>query len=132
MSNARKSKNWRFNKIVDDTAFLSVNKIHPLKQKIVAEIVDAAKKDSEVKRIIIFGSSTRYDCNTESDLDICIDWYDDCYDKDGVLKPFTANMRKHISMVTKGNADVVNYSYLDGTLIKDAVKEGVVVYEHTL
>ena len=58
--------------------------------------------------------------------------YDDGYDKDGVLKPFTANMRKHISLVTKGNADVVNYSYLDGTLIKDAVKEGVVVYEHTL
>ncbi len=127
---ARKSKNWKFNRVVDGTAFEHVNRIHPIKQKMVKEIVEAAMKDTQVERLIIFGSSTRYDCDITSDLDICIDWKKDCYDEDGVLKPFTRNMRRQISRITQGKADVVNYDYLDGTVIEEAVKEGVVVYEH--
>lgn len=127
---ARKSKNWRFNSIVDAASFDNVNRIHPIKQRAVKEIVASAQKDQHVKRVIVFGSSTRYDCDINSDLDICIDWNEDCYDVDGILKPFTQNMRKTISFVTQGNADVVNYDYLDGTVVKEAVKEGVVVYEH--
>lgn len=126
---ARKSKNWKFNQVVNENAFKNVNRIHPLKQKMVAQIVDHAKKDISVRRVIIFGSSTRYDCDITSDLDICIDWNQDCYDKEGVLKPFTKNMRQTISSVTKGNADVVDYAYLDGTVLKDAVENGVVVYD---
>lgn len=129
---ARKSKDWKFNRVVENSAFANVNKIHPIKQKIVKDIVEAAYKDKEVKRIIIFGSSIRYDCDITSDLDICIDWAQDCYDSDGVLKPFTNNMRKTISLVSKGKADVVNYDYITGTDIADAVKEGVVVYEHNV
>ena len=127
---ARKSKDWKFNRVVNETSFRHVNKIHPIKQSIVKDIVEVARNDQTVRRIIIFGSSTRYDCDVTSDLDICIDWKKDCYDADGVLKPFTANMRRAISKITKGNADVVNYGYLDGTIIRDAVKEGIVVYEY--
>lgn len=129
---ARKAKDWKFNRVVNKNSFLSVNRIHPMKQKIVEEIVNAAKSDKNVKKIIIFGSSTRYDCDITSDLDICIDWMQDCYDEEGILKPFTRNMRKCISSVTKGRADVVNYEYLDGTVVEDAVKQGVVVYEHNV
>ena len=127
---ARKDKNWRFNSIVDKDSFQEVNRIHPIKQKMVSEIVKAARNDAEVLRIIIFGSSIRYDCDITSDLDICIDWKDDCYDEDGVLKAFTGNMRNVISSVTKGRADVVNYDYLAGTAVEADVKKGVVVYEH--
>lgn len=129
---ARKSKDWKFNRVVEKDAFVNVNRIHPIKQKIVKEIVDAANKDREVKRIIIFGSSTRYDCDITSDIDICIDWAQDCYDSEGVLKPFTNNLRKTISLLTKGRADVVNFDYIAGTDIEDAVKEGVVVYEYNV
>ena len=129
---ARKSKNWKFNRVVNENAFKNVNRIHPLKQKMVEQIVDHAKKDISVRRIIIFGSSTRYDCDVTSDLDICIDWNQDCYDEEGVLKPFTRNMRQTISTVTRGNADVVDYEYLDDTFLKDAVEEGVIVYEHNV
>ena len=129
---ARKSKEWKFNKIVSEDSFLNVNRVHPIKQKQVKQIVEAARKDEYVKKIIIFGSSIRYDCDITSDLDICIDWKEDCYDKNGVLKAFTRNMRKIISDVTDGNSDVVNYEYLEGTLIKDAVMEGVVVYEYNV
>jgi predicted nucleotidyltransferase len=129
---ARKSPNWKFNMVVARDSFEHVNKIHPIKQKAVRDIVQVAKNDAAVRRIIIFGSSTRYDCDITSDLDICIDWSDDCYDSDGVLKPFTGNMRKAISVITKGSADVVNWDYLDGTVVEDAVKEGIVVYEHNV
>lgn len=128
---ARKSNNWKFNRVVSDNAFKNVNRIHPLKQKMVAQIVDQAKKDQAVRRIIIFGSSTRYDCDITSDLDICIDWNQDCYDKEGVLKPFTKNMRQIISSVTRGNADVVDYAYLNKTVLTDAVENGVIVYDIT-
>lgn len=127
---ARKSKNWKFNRVVDDTSFKNVNRIHPLKQNIVKDIVEVARNDQNVKKIIIFGSSTRYDCDITSDLDICVDWKVDCYNKEGVLLPFTRNMRKAISQITKGRADVVNYGYLGGTVVENAVKEGIVVYEH--
>ena len=129
---ARKSKDWKFNRIVSDDSFLNVNRVHPIKQRQVKKIVEAAKNDEYVNKIIIFGSSIRYDCDITSDLDICIDWKEDCYDKDGVLKPFTRNMRKVIADVTEGNSDLVNYEYLEGTLIKEAVMEGVVVYEYNV
>lgn len=83
-----------------------------------------------MKRSIIFGSSIRYDCDITSDLDICIDWMMDCYDENGILLHFTQNMRKCISYETKGRADVVNYDYLEDTVLVEAVKEGVVVYEY--
>ena len=127
---ARKSRNWRFKKIVNEDAFLNVNRVHPLKQGLVKNIVNEAKKENVVKRIIIFGSSIRYDCDITSDLDICIDWMLDCCDENGVLLPFTKNMRKFISLETKGRADVVNYDYLENTVLEEAVKEGVVVYEY--
>lgn len=128
----RKSKDWKFGTVVAKESFDHVNKIHPIKQRQVSDIVRAANHDIMVKRIIIYGSSTRYDCDITSDLDICIDWKENCYDEDGVLCPFTRNMRNAISSVTEGRADVVNYDYLEGTEIEDAVKEGVVVYEYNV
>lgn len=124
----RKSKDWNFFAIVETDSFKNVKKIHPLKQKLVKAIVDAAKKDSYIRRIIIFGSSTRYDCDITSDLDICIEWTEPCRDKDGVYYPFTLPIRKVISKVTKGRADVINYELLDDTYLTEAVREGVEVY----
>jgi hypothetical protein len=96
----QKIKNWKFNSVVADTSFRNVNRINPIKQNIVKDIVAQAKNDQEVRKMIIFGSSTRYDCDITSDLDVCIDWKDDCYDENGILKPFTRNIRKVISSVT--------------------------------
>lgn len=127
-----KGKDWKFNNIVGKDAFMNVSFIHPLKQCATKAIVDVARKDNTVKKVIIFGSSIRDDCDVTSDLDICIEWNQECYDENGVLKPFTSNMRRTISMVTKGHADVVNYEYAEGTVVADAVREGVVVYEHNV
>lgn len=126
----RQNDDWKFSMVVDSNAFLQVNRIHPLKQKLVWDIVRAARSDEQVKRLIVFGSSTRYDCDIFSDLDICIDWYSPCYNEEGVLLPFTRNMRSSISDITGGMADVVNYDYLAEADVRDAVEKGVVVYEH--
>lgn len=129
----REKPGWDFAMIVPADSFDHVSKIYPLKQRLVKEIVNAAKKDDYVKRVIIFGSSVKYYCNQFSDLDICIDWVEDCYDKDGVLKPFTVDFCSFISIITKGNADIVHYDYLDGTVIKDDILErGVVVYDNNV
>lgn len=40
---ARKSKNWKFNTVVDKLVFKNVNRVHPIKQRVVKEIVDVAK-----------------------------------------------------------------------------------------
>lgn len=128
----RKLPDWKFSEIVSADSFTNVNKIHPLKQKAVKEIVAAAREDPAVRRLIVFGSSIRYDCDNTSDLDICIDWVKACYDNDGVLCPFTVNMRNTISRVTKGGADVVNYDYIDDTFVESAVRNGVVVYEQNV
>lgn len=128
----RQQKNWNFNMVVNTNAFMHVNKIHSLKQKEVAEIVDAAKKDDAVSGVIIFGSATRYDCDIDSDLDVCIDWKNECYDDEGVLKPFTRNMYKVITKVTKGNVDIINKEDLPDTYLTEAVQQGVVVYEQNV
>lgn len=123
-----KQPGWKFSRVVAEDSFLHVNQIHPLKQKMLVEIVAAARQDKYVKRLIVFGSSIRYDCDITSDLDICIEWTEDCLDKEGVFKPFTRNMRGVISKATEGNNDVVDYDYLEDTYLEDAVKKGVVVY----
>lgn len=126
----RTQNDWKFFRTVPYTAFRHVIKIHPLKQKIVAEIVKTARTDPMVKRIIIFGSSTRYDCNIHSDLDICVQWKENPYDDEGLLRPFTRNICHVISEVTKGNCDLIPYDEerIKGSFVEKAIKEGVVVY----
>ena len=55
---ARKSKDWKFNRIVSDDSFLNVNRVHPIKQRQVKKIVEAAKNDEYVNKIIIFSVKT--------------------------------------------------------------------------
>lgn len=47
---ARKSKKWKFNTVVDAASFELVNKIHPIKQRLVREIVEDAVKE----RIVVY------------------------------------------------------------------------------
>ena len=120
-------RGWKFNRIVQDD-IMNIVYIHPLKQRLIVEIVRKAQCDPGVKSIRVFGSSITNRCDFQSDLDLCIDWNFDCYDSDGVLVPETVEFLHDISMLTKGNCDVVHYQYLKGTLIEQDAKEGVLVY----
>ncbi len=120
-------RGWKFNKVVPDD-ILNIEYIHPLKQTFVAEIIKAAMKDCGVKSIRIFGSAITDKCDFSSDLDICIDWNFDCYDKEGVLVKETVGFLSTISKITKGGCDVVHLQYLEGTIVEEAAKGGVLVY----
>lgn len=120
-------RTWRFNKVVTED-ILNIQYIHPLKQRVVAEIVQCACKDDGVKTIRVFGSSITSKCDFDSDLDICIEWKFDCYDAEGVLVPETLQFMQSISLITQGKCDVVHFQYLEGTVVEDAAKKGVIVY----
>ncbi len=120
-------RTWKFNKVAD-TDVENIEYIHPLKQKLVSEIVEAARLDKGVKSLRVFGSAITNQCDFESDLDICIDWNFDCYDAEGVLVPEAASFLNIISVLTKGNCDVVHFKYLEGTVVEHDAKKGVIVY----
>lgn len=120
-------RTWKFNKIISDD-IMNIEYIHPLKQKVVSNIVKKAQTDSGVKSIRIFGSAITNQCDFNSDLDICIDWNFNCYDSDGVLVAATVSFMHEISMLTKGQCDVVHLQYLAGTVVEQDAREGVIVY----
>jgi predicted nucleotidyltransferase len=106
----------------------NLNKINLHKREQVTKILDVLQHDVSVRRVIIFGSSIRNDCRETSDLDIAVEWSEDCYDEDGIMKDFTLPTCRTISSVTKGNNDLVNIGY-EGDLLKSSIEKGVVVYE---
>ncbi len=118
---------WKFKKVVQED-ILNIVYIHPLKQRLVADIVKAAYNDVGVKSIRVFGSAITNRCDPESDLDLCIEWNFDCYDENGVLVPETVCFMRQISLLSNGNCDVVHYQYLGGTVVEEAAKGGVLVY----
>lgn len=62
---------WDF-EVLSDLNYNNVNHIHPLKQHDVARLISAAKKDSHILGIIVFGSAVRFDCHSLSDLDVLV------------------------------------------------------------
>lgn len=107
---------------------MNLEKINPIKKDLVEKILHLVDGYEYLDKMIIFGSSIRDDCREDSDIDIAVKFTKKCYDRSGVLKPFTLPVCEAISMTTKGNNDVVYVGY-EGELIKDAVRNGVVVYE---
>ena len=106
----------------------NLDKINIIKRDLLSNILNQIKDNKNIKKIIIFGSSIREDCREDSDIDFAIEWTEDCYDENGVLKAFTFPVYKTISMSTKGNNDVVCIGY-EGDIVREAIMQGVVVYE---
>ena len=45
----------------------------PIMQKRVERLLDALKKDSNVVRVVLFGSSLEFRCSSQSDIDLYIE-----------------------------------------------------------
>lgn len=69
---------WDF-EVLADTDVENINRIHPLKQKEVASIVQKLKKEERIKRIVVFGSSVEFRCSSRSDIDLYIETEDADY-----------------------------------------------------
>lgn len=59
--------------IVPGVTFKQANQIHPMQQRDVQSIITLSEEDSNIKKIIIFGSSLSKLCNPWSDLDIYLE-----------------------------------------------------------
>lgn len=96
--------------------FMNINKIFPTKQKYVLRMVEEAKKDPNIQKIIIFGSSLLPRCNLWSDIDI----YFECKE-DPVRLPSIGDSVQAFDKFT--NFGVSN------DFLSEIKKTGVVVYE---
>lgn len=99
MTNINKISNLRYKykkknilswKICIDKPFLNINKIYPIQQRKVRQLIDDISANNNINRIIIFGSSVNDRCRIGSDVDVYVetdseniilnDTYDFAYD----------------------------------------------------
>ena len=66
---------WDF-PVMDGISFPNANRIHPLRQARIEKIIHAVSKDLNVSRVILYGSSLEFRCNSSSDIDLYIEKYD--------------------------------------------------------
>ena len=107
-----KSKNW---KVCINNPFMNTNKIYPIQQRKVRELInDITKNNKDIKKIVIFGSSINDKCHIGSDVDIYVE-----------------SDSKQIKINEQHDFEYdlwTNYS-VDERLKKEIEKKGVIVYE---
>ena len=94
--------------------FMNCNKVYPLQQKKVKELIDDLSCDKNVKRIIVFGSSITNRCNVVSDVDIYFE-SDDINSKLNKLHDFEYDLWSNFNV--------------DERLKKEIMSKGEIVYE---
>ena len=100
-------------KICIDRPFPNCEKIYPIQQKKVRELIDDASADPAVQKIVIFGSSITSACHMGSDVD--------------VYAEMTAD-RNPVSSQHDFEYDFWNNYTADDRLKKEILKKGVCVY----
>ncbi len=106
---------WDF-EILSDFQYENVNRIHPLKQRDVFELIKAVENDSHIIGIIVFGSAIRFDCHSMSDLDVLII-------RDDSLLKIDASLSE-----VRSELDIIFHSKLGSRLKTEISKTGVIVY----
>ena len=103
-------------KICIDNPFKNCERIYPIQQHKIREVIDAVSCDSNVKKIIIFGSSTSSACHVGSDVDIYFEVYKD-------VNPLNSS-----KFMVDWNYDVFTNYMIDNRLLNEITKKGVTVY----
>lgn len=103
--------------------------IHPLKRRIVYEIVEMAKKHTCIQKIVVFGSAITDRCTEHSDIDLWIDCSINCYDSQGVFVPEADEIIREIDAITNYNSDILFNEQLVGSYVEDSARNGVCVYD---
>ena len=106
---------WDF-EVVSDVKYENVNRVHPLKQRDVALLIQDVKNDLHITGIIVFGSAVRFDCHSMSDLDVLIVRDDQQIRIDTSL----SNIQSEL--------DLIFHSKLGERLKKEIQRTGLVVF----
>ena len=126
----RKQPEWEWHLVVDNRYANNLCKIHPLQQKATERICEYATNHSELKKIIIFGSSTTYLCNSCSDLDVYVEWSRPYRDEEDNWEPFVTAFMKYLREVTNSNGyDLIFEDEVVTDRFRENIMKGVVVYE---
>lgn len=109
------SSMWDF-PVMEQVNFKYANRIHPLMQKRVALLLDALSVDTNIKRIILFGSSLEFRCDSHSDIDLYIE------------KADTKKKLPHLP-VLDCEVDIISNLSPSSSLYKEIDKTGLLLYE---
>ena len=70
MNNFKAMWDFEVKKGVD---FMHCNRVHPLMQARVQKILQELQQDSNIKKIVLFGSALEFRCSSYSDIDLYIE-----------------------------------------------------------
>lgn len=110
--------------IQEDSSLLSnLFLIDPSKRAQVRECVKIATANSDILKIIVFGSAAQRKCTENSDLDLCF-----------VMKDSYDKLKMHYSLVEFGkacnhNCDMLMWDHLKEWFQQEVMDKGVVVYD---
>lgn len=106
---------WDF-PVMDGVTFPNANRIHPLMQHRVEKILLEIRRDQNVHRLILYGSSLEFHCNSASDIDLYIEKYDP--DKKLAFFPDL-----------DCEADIITNLPPDNRLYQEIMKTGLLLFE---
>ncbi|MCD7813648.1 MAG: nucleotidyltransferase domain-containing protein [Lachnospiraceae bacterium] len=100
---------WDF-PVTDGVSFFNANRVHPLMQKRVDVLISALKKDDNIRKLVLFGSSLEFRCDSYSDIDL----YIEKYDKDKKIENFP-ELDCEVDVITNLSPDSRLYQEIDRT-----------------
>lgn len=101
-------------KICITDPYENCNKIYPIQQMRIKNILDQVSQDKDISKVIVFGSSVTNRCHIDSDLDLFLE-----IDKN----------KNIIFSNIDYNLDLWNNFTVTDDLLKEIKEKGVVVYE---
>lgn len=101
-------------RVVNKCKFKNNERIHPLQQQSIEDILKTFKSFEEVQKVIVFGSSIEERCGYESDIDLYVELSDEVN-----IKKYSAE--KPVDLWTNYNTPSEMY--------EEIIKKGVVIYE---
>lgn len=66
---------WDF-PVMEGVTFRNANRVHPLMQGRVEQLIYELGRDENIRRVVLFGSSLEFRCSSYSDIDLYIEKYD--------------------------------------------------------
>ena len=106
---------WDF-PMMEGVSFQNANRVHPLMQARIEKLLQSMLKDKNVRKLVLFGSSLEFRCNSNSDIDI----YIEKKDRDKKLEHFP-DLDCEVDIVTNLSPDSKLYFEID--------KKGLILFE---
>lgn len=105
---------WRVR--IDDP-FENCDRVYPIQQRKVRELIDDISQNPEVEQIRVFGSSVTEKCHMNSDVDLCVS-----------MSSPNADAGTLVSQPHDFPFDLWTDSMLDERLRREIMEKGVIVY----